>query len=351
MKLFIFFMANFIFLLQNQLSYGNKNIEYLYLTYDAEDAIIRLDYTAALAFYKKAFETKQDKIFAEDIYNALKCAVLLKDSIIATKHLEQLAKTGIGSNFIKSHFYDFFKFNLPYFTIQCTISDSITIRRQEANKNVQSLLDSLTNEDQIYHSLWSKYSSTHQLDVNNLDNDTTFQLMSNADIKISKALYNIFINGNDLSEFQLGPFVGKGKFLWQPDYAIIILHNYQGTEKYADTLFTNILFQQIINGIIKPTYLANLSDANYSKIKPEYGNTAGFINFVGQQMYINKDVYGDTERNALINRNRQSIFLYNLDKQLIRKKFMDQNPNNFFIRSCFATRTDYANLEFEMEYK
>ena len=46
-----------------QVMNANNNVAYLYMTSDAEDAIIRGDYVTALAIYKKAFEKKGGKFF------------------------------------------------------------------------------------------------------------------------------------------------------------------------------------------------------------------------------------------------------------------------------------------------
>lgn len=340
-----------LLLMSNTYVSANKSIEYLYLTYDAEDAIIRGDYVTALAIYKKAFEKKGGKIFAEDRFNALKCATLLNDSTYAKVELAHLAQSGIGSNFLQTNFSEYFSFNQSYFNKQCTLSDSIAESRAMKTKRLRFVIDSLVNEDQKYHEIWSQYISKNKVEFAKIDEDSVYKKMTILDKQVSQALYRILKGGNSLSEFQLGPFIGKGKFLWQPNYAIIILHNYQGSEKTSDTLFHSLLKQQIEDGYIKPTYLANLSDQNSSPLKPNYGNAAIYTKSYKKQLYYNKYIYGIGDTIDRLNSNRKSIHLFSLEKQLKRVYFMLNNTHNFHIRHNHYTTSLAPEKEFDELYQ
>ena len=82
----------------------NNNIAYLHKIYDAEDAIIDSKYDKALAIYLEAFDLKKEKIFTEDLFNALKCALLAKEIEQSWIMADKLAKTGVGAEFMKKHF-------------------------------------------------------------------------------------------------------------------------------------------------------------------------------------------------------------------------------------------------------
>lgn len=326
---------------------ANKNVTYLYKVYAAEEAIIEGDYNLALQQYQMAFELKKEKIFAQDIYNALICALAINEQQMAKQLLEQLTQTGVGEAFIKNNFEHYFSHNTNYFDSVCLVAEKVKEDFNTKNKILLDSLESLVNEDQHYHILWAEHCRSVKINFETIEEDTVFQTMNEADTRISKLLKALFDRGNTLSEFQLGAFTHDDlSFKTYPDFHIIIMHNYQGF-KTADTLFTSILIQQINSGDLKPISFSILSDANSTPVKKEYGNSAGYIIVKDDTLYYNKHIYGLTDWNKELETNRKEIYLYSLQDQLKRCYFnIFSNSLNFSI----STASIAGNTTIDKEY-
>lgn len=328
-------------------SFANKNTEYLHLIYAAEEEIMLDNYKQALQRYNEAFDLKKEKIFAEDIYNALTCALIIKDQTQSRKLLNQLAKSGVGEAFINTKFGSKFAFDKSYFEAQCKIAKKVKRNFEQQNQKLSAIIDKLEKEDQYFHTLWADYIQTKKIDFAKIEEDSMYTAMSIADKRISKELKKIYDNGNTLSEFQLGAFTHSDTSLDNKGKAyIIIMHNYQGV-KTADTLFNPILKQQIENGDIKPLVFTLMSDANNNKLKKDYGNTVGYVAFKDQELYYNKFVYGNSEWNKSLDENRKSIHLYPLVNQLARLYYKKKRNTHDFV---FFTASLWGNATIEPEY-
>lgn len=300
----------------------NNNIAYLYKIYDEEDAIIDSKYDKALAIYLEAFDLKKEKIFTEDLFNALKCALLTNESEQAWLLADKLAKTGVGSVFMKKHFESkMAALDSRKFEAVCNAAATAKEYFDQKNKALMDTLQKLYYEDQYYHTLWLQ-RQMEGINADSIHQDATYILMSKEDKRLSKSLKAVYDEGRTLSEFELGAYVeGDSSLVNARGFTIIILHNYQGT-KNADTLFSSILRSQIEQGDIKPIYLANLSDQNSTPLKDDYGCSAGYLAKKDTTIYCNKFIYDKGSMNNKLEQNRKKIHLNTLNDQLRRFVFV-----------------------------
>ncbi len=347
MPVFLKFSFLILALSWSAVALANKNISYLQKVYAAEEAIMSGREDAALQLYLEAFEVKKENLFAEDIFNALKCSFSIKHKSKSDTLLQLLAQTGVGEKFIRHHFEKYYQDNRrDNFNKICKEAASAKNRFEAKNKEINLKLKELYDEDQYYHKLWAEHSRSIKIDFNKIEEDSVHKAMSEADIRISKALKALYDGGNSLSEFQLGAYVREdGSLGFKRDYSIIIMHNFQGF-KSADTLFNTVLLQQIENGYIKPIYFSTLSDANNNQLKKDYGDAAVYIAFQEERLFYNKYVYGATDWSKELNQNRASIHLFSLNKQLERFYFnLKFNQGQYIIR----TASFWSNAEIDAE--
>lgn len=300
----------------------NNNIAYLYKIYDAEDAIIESKYEKALAIYLEAFELKKEKIFTEDLFNALKCALLTKEIEQSWLLADKLAKTGVGSVFMKKYFERTLSIlDERRFELVCNAAAASKEYFAQKNKLLLDTLQKLYDEDQYYHTLWLK-RQMEGINADSIHQDATYILMSKEDKRLSKSLKAVYDEGRTLSEFELGAYIEDDSTLVNArGFTIIIIHNYQGS-KNADTLFSSILRSQIEQGDIKPIYLANLSDQNWTNWKDDYGCGLGGLICKDNLIYFRKQAYQSGLTNEKLEQNRKKIHLDSMESQLKRVVFV-----------------------------
>ncbi|GEM_PF-5861493 len=308
----------------------NNNIAYLHKIYDAEDAIIDSKYERALAIYLEAFELKKEKIFTEDLFNALKCALLTKEIEQSWVMAEKLAKTGVGGVFMKKHFERTLSIlDERRFELVCNAAAASKAYFAQMNDLLLDTLQKLYDEDQYFHTLWLE-KQRKGINIDSIHQDSIYVLMSKEDTRLSKSLKAIYDEGHTLSEFELGAYVeGDSSLVNARGFTIIILHNYQGFEN-ADTLFSSILKSQIEQGDIKPIYLANLSDQNSTPLKDDYGCSTGGLICKDNSIYFGRNTYQSGLHHEKIERNRKKIYLDSMKSQLRKVMFMHTaNPEKF----------------------
>lgn len=298
----------------------------------AEIAIIDNRYSDALQSFDSALLF--DSVgYAQDLYNASVCALNIGNHEKSFLYCYKLASTGVGR--------DFFNTKTLYSPLKKHILwDRLLVLAKEKQEyfkakygDILMVVDSLVQKDQAMNKKWRESKMDNEVGMlMDLTNDT-----------IAKALNNLLIKEGFLSEKLIGAKPSpEGEFLIRTPFDIIMIHNYE-SRRIGDSLFNDVLYEALINGLIKQDYYAFIRDFAGGHSSLDY---FGSGHLFGQyHCKIFKRKFADLEE---IEKQRKRIGLGTVEDYAKKILFNIQNPTtDFQINGHCAKYMNFRNKESE----
>ncbi len=215
---------------------------------EAELAIAKNNYRAALEYYNKAFVSNTN-LFAVDLYNASICAVKCGQNQLALEYCTLLARKGVGDKFFIQSIYASLRGN-QHWKALLEQGRKSKAEIEKKHGDLICLLDSLVAKDQWVNHVWRAAGmSAETRKIMDLTYDT-----------IQIHLKRIIDSTGFICEDMIGAPVKNDTILERMQiFDIIIIHNYTA-RMTGDTLFNGVLRQALAQEKIKPEYYASLRD-------------------------------------------------------------------------------------------
>jgi hypothetical protein len=303
-------------------TYKDKRKYFDYIN-QAELSITSGDIQLGLNNYQRAFKINSLP-FASDLYNASMCAISLNRFREAMSICWQLAESGVASAFFdKASAFSSLKKERKWSKL-LQHADEVKNQLAVKYKVVNDKISTLYQADQKMHSVWASSDHNRKLagDVRVIDDS------------ISRELMDMFETNGYLSEFKVGVSVVEDTILTDPEFTIIMLHNYQGLYGNSDTLFSTILWNQLLAGTIRPDFYAKIQDGGSSKgDRPYYGSQLLYWNYKCK-LYRRKVAQDLIKK---IEANRQIIGLPPLSDLMAKILFNAERRNHGFLIDQFAS--------------
>ena len=264
-----------------------KNDDYFNLAKSAENYILVRQYAKAKEQYLSLFQ-KYSKLFARDIHNAVRCAVLSRDYNLALKWGLELSKKSIPISYFNSKLLNKLKvipkewkpFSIKYDSIYKVTSTKL-------NLNLNNIIQQLLIADQADYGL---------------DNRKDPKILLETTEKVTNKFIDVLKVNGFPSEEKIGAFIKNDTILISvPDFNVIIRHAVQQNPSKIDEL--NDLLNKAADSL---TYDKN--------------RCSNHRNFIGTSCF---HIY----KGNLYN----SKSCGNNDAMVIKMKFMFNNPNNFIL--------------------
>lgn len=329
---FLCFILSFV-------SKANQNLHVYFENINkAELDIANQDYRGASEKYKIAFTNKENP-FAIDLYNALITSLRLEDFDQSYTYCILLAEKGVGQNFFSKK-SDFKKLRIKKrkdWNSLLILAADRKAKYDRDNKEINNKLAILYKRDQEIHALLRSNPENipdPEIEVKRVDDSTSFELMA------------LFQEYGFLSEFNLGaPITDDTVILKQPNFYIIIRHNFQGLIRY-DTLFAGTCRKAIQQGEMDPMVYAVMRDANGINGNIDYG-TSHIVMKYNCAIYMDRDMYKRYTSKDLkfkhIDSNRKSIYLPPMEDALNKLIFRIRKPDSpFIIRDTYGIIGSFA---------
>jgi hypothetical protein len=285
-----------------------KEINYYTYTETAENHIIRRQFAEAKEVYlnlNKAYKI----LFARDIHNAMRCAILSRDYENAYYWAEKLAKKGVDIKYFHSKIFNNLTKKKEWQNFS-TKYDSISKESQKSqNINLKLQIEQLLEQDQ------SNYGLANRKDPKILYETTE---------KVTNKLIELLKKEGFPSEEKIGVYIKNDTTLiLSPDYNVIIRHAIQQNPKNLATLI-------------------EILDKSHDTLEYDKKRNSNHRGFINSCLQIYK---GNLYNNKSCGRN----------EMMIRKiKFMYNNPNNFIVDYGDFIKSEYnrENAEgLELYYK
>lgn len=259
---------------------------YYQLTEKAETYILTRQYAKAKETYM-LLAKEYPTLFARDIHNAIRVAVLSRDMKNAFIWGEELAKKGIELLYFNSKIFNGLKKNLEWKSFSKKYDSICKLSQTKWNSNLKKQVNDLLNEDQADYGLENRKEPVVLFETTERVTDKLIDL-------IKKEGYP--------SEEKIGAFTKNDTILIQsPEFGVIIRHAVQQKSKGLNEL----------NELLEQSYKALEFDLKRS-------NT--HRNFIGACFHIYKG-------NLYIDKSCD----YNSDAMVKKMVFMFNNPNGFII--------------------
>ncbi|SEP04867.1 hypothetical protein SAMN05444671_4514 [Flavobacterium sp. CF108] len=261
-----------------------EEINYYTHTQNAENYILARQYAKAKEEYN-LLSQNYPILFARDISNAARCAILSRDFKTAFLWSEKLALKGIELSYFNSKIFNGMRKN-PEWKIFSIKYDSICkLTKSNWNLKLKKDLDNLLNEDQADYGLENRKSPK-----------TLYETTE----RVTGKLIDLLKKEGFPSEEKIGSLVGKDTVLISfPDFYVLILHAMQQTPKNMTALnelldkssnaleydkkrnFNNILGAgscfRIYKGNLYNSKSCGRNDLEVRKISFKFNNPHGFI--------------------------------------------------------------------------
>jgi hypothetical protein len=259
---------------------------YYQLTEKAETFILTRQYAKAKETYillAKEYPT----LFARDIHNAIRVAVLSRDMKNAFIWGEELAKKGIELPYFNSKIFNNLKKNLEWKSFSKKYDSICKLSQTKWNSNLKKQVNDLLNEDQADYGLESRKEPV---------------VLYETTERVTDKLIDLLKKEGYPSEEKIGAFTKNDTILIQsPEFGVIIRHAVQQKPKGLNEL--NELLEQ-----------------NYKALEFDLKRSSTHRNFPGACFHIYKG-------NLYIDKSCD----YNSDAMVKKMVFMFNNPNGFII--------------------
>jgi hypothetical protein len=236
-------------------------------------------------------------LFARDIHNAIRCAILSRDYKCAFYFGKKLARKGIDKKYFNSKMFNVLRKNSEWNQF-ITVYDSVfTDNKRNINGYLKEQLEKLTEEDQADYGL---------------ENRKEPKVLYETTERVTSKLIDLLQKEGYPSEEKIGVCTKNDTILISfPDFNVLIRHAYQQNPK-------NLL---VLNEIIEKSYNVLEYDKKRSGNHRSFGNSC-FQIYKGR-LYNNKSCG-------------------NNDLMVRKIKFGFNNPNNFLV-----DRGDYIVWEYD----
>ena len=259
---------------------------YYQLTEKAETYILTRQYAKAKETYM-LLAKEYPTLFARDIHNAIRVAVLSRDMKNAFIWGEELAKKGIELPYFNSKIFNGLKKNLEWKSFSKKYDSICKLSQTKWNSNLKKQVNDLLNEDQADYGLENRKESV---------------VLYETTERVTDKLIDLLKKEGYPSEEKIGAFTKNDTILIQsPEFSVIIRHAVQQKSKGLNEL----------NELLEQSYKALEFDLKRS-------NT--HRNFIGACFHIYKG-------NLYIDKSCD----YNSDAMVKKMVFMFNNPNGFII--------------------
>lgn len=300
-----FFAINYIYLLLFSFcavaQMTPKLQNYNSLINKAEVAICDSNYSAAFEHYREAFDLLEYP-FAQDIYNASICSIMMRDFQNTLQLSKRLVLKGCELSFFHKSIYKEFREDKKMWNL---FTKNYSILRKEFlkkyNKDLAFSLKKMVEADQNY------YCEAPKQLTNNTFSDSLFK----NDSYLAKSIIDIFKKYSYPTEELIGVNIIDTNIVFFPTFNVLIRHNYQ--KKRFD--FTSYLEEAVYSGKLKPELFCNWY--SFQKGGVGYGEQ-GLVEQFNCNFYLSK-LSGIKEK---ININRISMSLPPIDDLIKKNNFL-----------------------------
>lgn len=259
---------------------------YYQLTEKAETYILTKQYAKAKETYLQLSQ-EYPKLFARDIHNAIRVAVLSRDTKAAFDWGEKLAEKGIELPYFNAKIFNGLRKNPEWKKFSKKYDSICKLSQSHWNDNLKKQITDLLNEDQADYGL-----------ENRKDPEVLYETTERV---TDKLIYLLKKEGYP-SEEKIGAFTKNDTILIQsPEFSVIIRHAVQQKPKGLEAL-------------------NDLLDKSYKALEFDLRRSSTHRNFPGACFHIYKG-------NLYIEKSCD----YNSDIMIKRMVFMFNNPNGFII--------------------
>lgn len=221
----------------------SKLKNYYSLVNSAEIAICDSNYSIAFEHYIKAFDLVEYP-FAQDIYNASICSIMMRDFQSTLQLSQRLVLKGCELDFFHKFIYKEFRKDKKRWSL---FTKNYPFLRKEFlkkyNKNLVISLKKMVEADQNY------YCEAPKQLTNNIFSDSLFK----NDSYLAKEMINIFKQHGYPTEELIGVNIIDTSIVFFPTFNVLIRHNYQ--KKRFD--FTSYLEEAVHSGKLKSELFCN----------------------------------------------------------------------------------------------
>tara|TARA_R110000823_G_scaffold11973_9_gene40320 strand:- start:897 stop:2609 length:1713 start_codon:yes stop_codon:yes gene_type:complete len=198
-----------------------KEINYYTYTEKAENYILRRQYANAKETYL-ILDKEYPTLFARDIHNAIRCAVLSRDNKNAFFWGEKLAHKGINNKYFDATIFSNLKKNLDWEKFRTRFDSISKEAKKRINLNLRLQLEQLLEEDQ------SDYG---------LENRKEPKILYETTVRVTDKLIELLKNEGYPSEEKIGVYTKNDTILnFSPSYNVLIRHAIQQKPKNLDIL-------------------------------------------------------------------------------------------------------------------
>lgn len=188
---------------------ATKEITYYTYTEKAEDFIIRSQYAKAKEEYL-LLDKEYPVLFARDLHNAVRCAVLSRDYKNAFYFSEKLAKKGVDIKYFNTSVFNILKRNPSWKNFTIGYDSIYNESLEKFNRNLKAQIEALTEEDQADYGLATRKDHKTR-------NETT--------IRVSNKLIELLKKEGYPSEEKIGVYTKNDSILlFHPDHSVLITH-------------------------------------------------------------------------------------------------------------------------------
>lgn len=259
---------------------------YYQLTEKAETYILTRQYAKAKETYM-LLAKEYPTLFARDIHNAIRVAVLSRDMKNAFIWGEELAKKGIELPYFNSKIFNGLKKNVEWKSFSKKYDSICKLSQTKWNSNLKKQVNDLLNEDQADYGLENRKESV---------------VLYETTERVTDKLIDLLKKEGYPSEEKIGAFTKNDTILIQsPEFGVIIRHAVQQKSKGLKEL--NELLEQ-----------------SYKALEFDLKRSSTHRNFPGACFHIYKG-------NLYIDKSCD----YNSDAMVKKMVFMFNNPNGFII--------------------
>lgn len=275
-----------------------KEINYYTHTEKAENYILKRQY----AFAKESYlllDKEYKTIFARDIHNAIRCAILSSDYKNAYYFGKKLARKGIDKKYFNAIIFNSLKKNSEWNQFMADYDSLYKESQSKRDIHLKEQLEKLVKEDQADYGLENRKES---------------QVLYESTERVTNKLIDLLKREGYPSEEKIGVYTKNDTaMISSPDYNVLIRHAVQQNPKNLATL----------NEILDKSN----EDQEYDKKRSP--NHRGFITSC---FHVYK---GNLYNNKSCGNN---------DLMVRKIKFMFKNPNNFIV-----DQGDYIEIEYDKE--
>jgi hypothetical protein len=259
---------------------------YYQLTEKAETYILTRQYAKAKETYSllaKDYPT----LFARDIHNAIRVAVLSRDVKMAFRWSEKLSEKGIELPYFNSKVFNAMRKNSEWKSFSKKYDSICKLSQSKWNTNLKKQINDLLNEDQADYGL---------------ENRKEPEVLYQTTVRVTDKLIDLLKKEGYPSEEKIGAFTKNDTILIQsPEFSVTIRHAVQQKPKGLNEL-------------------NELLDKSYETLEFDLKRSTTHRNFPGACFHIYKG-------NLYIDKSCD----YNSDIMVKKMVFMFNNPNGFII--------------------